>query len=74
MSLKEEFCRLLNSSETGSVSDALVKEQFGERYQSLAPIINEMLTSKRLVLLTQGDRIYYKQIREEIALKFEGLG
>ena len=71
MSLKVEFCCLLKSGYT--ISDVHIKEKFGERFQLLAPIIEEMLGSKQLVLVPFGDVIYYRHIREENALKLEDL-
>ena len=71
MSLKDKFCGLLKSSDT--ISDDHIKEKFGERFQLLAPIIEEMLGSKQLVLVPFGNVIYYRHIREENALKLEDL-
>lgn len=73
MSLRDEFSRLLNSNDNG-LPDSQLKDHFGERYAGLAVIINDMLSSNRLQLFTQGGMIIYKLIREETAIKFEGLG
>ena len=74
MAIGDEFLRLLQSFEDG-LQDSQLKEHFGEnQYGGLEPIINELIAANRLQLFTQGDMLVYKLIREETALKFEGLG
>ena len=71
--LSEEFINLLTLSEEG-VQESAVKSHFQDRYASLAPIINDLVESNRLQLFTQGGLLVYKILKEETAIKFEGLG
>jgi hypothetical protein len=71
--LAEEFLRLLLSNEEG-YSDESIRIQFAGKYDQLAPAINELLSQNRLQLFTQNGSLFYKAIKEETAMKFEGLG
>lgn len=72
-SLNEELLRLLLASDEG-LSDEHIRAHFGSRYEQLASAINDLLRSNRLLLFHQGESLWYKAVREETALKFEGLG
>jgi hypothetical protein len=71
--IADELLRVLLAYEDG-LSDDQVKSAFGERYEQLPPAINELLAVNRLQLFTQGSALVYRAIKEETALKFEGLG
>jgi hypothetical protein len=71
--LAEELLRLLLSNEDG-YSDESIRIQFGSKYEQLAPAINELLSANRLQLFTQNGSLFYKAVKEETAVKFEGLG
>eukprot|EP01041_Mallomonas_annulata_P007617 gene7617-15600_t len=72
-SLSEKLLKLLNENEEG-YPDTGLRECFGDKYEGLVPIINDLLGSNRLQLLMQGNVVVYKLIHEEKAAKFEGLG
>lgn len=72
-SIADELLRVLLAHEEG-VSDDVIKETFGTRYELVAPAINELLSVNRLQLFTQNGTLVYKAIREETAMKFDGLG
>lgn len=58
----------------GGLSDEELQNIFGDRYgQELVEILNHLLNLNRLQLLKKGDVLIYKLIREETAIKFEGL-
>ena len=58
----------------GGLSDEELQTIFGDRYgQELVEILNHLLNLNRLQLLKKGDVLIYKLIREETAIKFEGL-
>lgn len=69
--LAEELLRFLLSNEEGYPDDA-IRTHFNNRYEQLTPAINELLQVNRLQLFNQNDSLYYKAIREETAMKFEG--
>ena len=71
--IAEELLRTLLAYEDG-VSDDQVRIIFGARYEQLASAINDLLGLNRVQLFTQGATLVYKAIKEETALKFEGLG
>lgn len=71
--IADEFLHTLLVYEDG-VSDDAVRAIFGTRYAQLAGAINELLGFNRIQLFTQGTTLVYKAIKEETALKFEGLG
>jgi hypothetical protein len=71
--IADELLRVLLAHEDG-ISDEQLRSVFGGRYELLAPAINELLTLNRLQLFTQGSALVYKAIKEEVALKFDGLG
>jgi hypothetical protein len=71
--LADELLRVLLAHEDG-LSDDQVKEVFGDRYEKLAGAINELLQANRVQLFKQGNALVYRAIKEETALKFEGLG
>jgi hypothetical protein len=72
-SISEELLRLLLASEDG-LPDEQVRAHFGTRYEQLVPAINDLLASNRLLLFTQSGSLLYKAVKEETAMKFEGLG
>ena len=58
----------------GGLSDEELQTIFGDRYgQELVEILNNLLNLNRLQLLKKGGVLIYKLIREETAVKFEGL-
>jgi len=71
--LTAELLSLVQSSDEG-LTDERVRQTFGSRYEQLAPSINELLSNNRLQLFTQGGALVYKAVKEETAIKFEGLG
>mmetsp|Transcript_914 Transcript_914/g.2036 ORF Transcript_914/g.2036 Transcript_914/m.2036 type:complete len:303 (-) Transcript_914:24-932(-) len=71
--LADELLRVLLAHEEG-LSDDQVKQSFGDRYEKLAGAINELLQANRVQLFKQGNVLVYRAIKEETALKFEGLG
>ena len=71
--IADEFLRVLLAHEDG-LSDERVRAVFNDRYEQLAPAINELLAVNRLQLFTQGASLVYRAIKEETAAKFEGLG
>mmetsp|Transcript_3882 Transcript_3882/g.5337 ORF Transcript_3882/g.5337 Transcript_3882/m.5337 type:complete len:307 (+) Transcript_3882:18-938(+) len=71
--LTAELLSLVQSSDEG-LTDERVRLTFGPRYEQLAPSINELLSNNRLQLFTQGGALVYKAVKEETAIKFEGLG
>ena len=71
--IADELLRVLLAHEDG-ISDDQLRAVFNERYEQLAPAINDLLGHNRLQLFTQGSTLVYKAIKEEIAQKFEGLG
>jgi hypothetical protein len=71
--IADELLRVLLGQEDG-MSDEQLRTVFGQRYELLAPAINELLTMNRVQLFTQGSSLVYKAIKEEIAQKFDGLG
>lgn len=71
--LSEELLRLLQASEEG-LSDEQIRSHFGGRYEQLAAAINDLLSCNRLLLFTQGGSLVYRAVKEETAMKFEGLG
>mmetsp|Transcript_12258 Transcript_12258/g.18570 ORF Transcript_12258/g.18570 Transcript_12258/m.18570 type:complete len:293 (+) Transcript_12258:48-926(+) len=73
MSLQDQLLQILHSSEDG-VSDNDLKQQFGDSYSSLVPIINELLRTNHIQLFLQGGVLFYRAIEEAIAAKLEGLG
>lgn len=73
MGLSEELLRLLLASEEG-LSDEQIRAHFGGRYEQLVSAINELLAANRLLLFTSAGSLVYKAVKEETALKFEGLG
>ena len=57
------------------LSDEDIRKIFGDRYgQDLVQILNHLLSLNRLQLFHKGDILIYKLIREETAIKVEGLG
>lgn len=72
--LSEEFLGLLNAHSDEGVMDTKVKEHFGSRYSELADVINSLMQSNRIQLFQLGGILIYKIIKEETAVKFEGLG
>eukprot|EP01032_Pedospumella_encystans_P019805 gene19805-22512_t len=71
--IADELLRTLLAYEDG-VPDEQIRVIFGARYEQLATAINELLGANRIQLFTQGNALVYKAIKEETALKFEGLG
>ena len=71
--LADEFLRVLLAHEDG-LTDDILKVQYGARYEALPSAINELLAINRIQLFTQGSSLLYKAIKEETAMKFEGLG
>ncbi len=71
--IADELLRFLLAHEEGA-SDDQIKSSFGSRYVQVADAINELLGINRLQLFTQNNALVYKAIREETAVKFEGLG
>jgi DNA-directed RNA polymerase III subunit RPC6 len=73
MSLKDRLIGLLSSTQTGC-SESTLRGHFGSEYESIVPILNELLNSNRIQLFTQaaGDMIF-KLIEEEKAMKMHGL-
>jgi len=72
-SLSDQLISLLNANVDG-YSDENIREHFRENYESLVPIINDMLRTNRLQLFMQGNTLVYKLIHESKAAKLEGLG
>jgi DNA-directed RNA polymerase III subunit RPC6 len=56
------------------ISNAALKDKFGEVYIQLVPIINELVSESRLVMskLSNGG-LFYAMVSDEIASKFAGL-
>ena len=73
MDIHDEFLQILESNANGISNDEL-KEHFGDRFPSLVTVINDFLKMNRIQLLQQGDALFYRLIKEEIAVKFAGLG
>lgn len=71
--IADELLRTLLAHEDG-LSDEHVRAVFGERYSLLAAAINDLLAVNRVQLFTQGASLVYRAIKEETAMKFEGLG
>ena len=72
--LQELLVQKLQEHEDG-LSDEDIRRIFGDRYgQDLVQILNNLLSLNRLQLFHKGDILIYKLIREETAIKFEGLG
>ena len=72
--LQELLVQKLQEHEDG-LSDEDIRKIFGDRYgQDLVQILNHLLSLNRLQLFHKGDILIYKLIREETAIKFEGLG
>ena len=72
-SVADDLLRFLLAHEDG-VSDDQIKSSYGSKYEQIAPAINELLGVDRLQLFTQNGSLVYKAIREETAMKFDGLG
>ena len=72
-SMKEELLSLLGSDRNG-VSESAIRERFGANYESMVPILNELLGSNRVQLFTQsnGDMIF-RLVDEDKAVKMIGL-
>lgn len=72
--ISQELINILHGYEDG-LSDSQLKPIFGDRYEKLAPAINELLGSNRIQLYQQHDgTLVYKALKAETAAKFEGLG
>lgn len=71
--LADELIRLVQAYEQG-VTDTEIQSYFKDRYNSLPPIINALLSQNRLKLFTLNGSLVYKAIDAAIAAKFEGLG
>ena len=69
----DEFLRLLLANEDGLSNDKLKTMFSTEKFQQLPSIINNLLSSNRIQIFTQGNSLVYKAIKEEIAVKFDGL-
>lgn len=73
--LKERFIRVFSEPifKVG-ISNAALKDKFGEVYIQLVPIINELVGESRLVMskLANGG-LFYTMVSDEIASKFAGL-
>jgi DNA-directed RNA polymerase III subunit RPC6 len=73
--LKERFIRVFSEPifKVG-ISNAALKEKFGEVYIQLVPIINELTSESRLVMskLANGG-LFYTMVSDEVASKFAGL-
>jgi DNA-directed RNA polymerase III subunit RPC6 len=74
--LRAQLIETLGGSETG-LSDVALKEKFGARYESLVPVINELLGENRLELYRNnsagGAGLVYKLVDEQTASKLQGL-
>ena len=77
--LKQRFLDLFTKRrrvEEG-LTNAVIKREFGVKYQLLVPYINELLNKSRLTLETQnnGDKreLVYRLLSEETASKYHGL-
>ena len=71
--IADELLRVLLAHDEG-VADEQIKEHFGSRYELVAGAINELSACHRLQFFKQGNSLVYKAIREETAVKFDGLG
>ena len=72
--LQQEFIDLLKASD-GELSDMTISQHFGQRYEGLVPIINNMSSQKRLTLMFDADNIlHYKLQNEEKVEKMKKLG
>jgi DNA-directed RNA polymerase III subunit RPC6 len=73
--LKARFIRVFSEPifKVG-ISNAALKDKFGEVYIQLVPIINELVSESRLVMskLSNGG-LFYTMVSDEIASKFAGL-
>jgi DNA-directed RNA polymerase III subunit RPC6 len=73
--LKARFIRVFSEPifKVG-ISNAALKDKFGEVYIQLVPIINELVSESRLVMskLSNGG-LFYTMVSDEIASKFSGL-
>lgn len=70
----EELLRFLQAHEDG-VAESQVKQAFGDRYAEVAGALNELLTLNRVQLFkNQEGMLVFKTIKEETAVKFDGLG
>eukprot|EP01038_Epipyxis_sp_PR26KG_P005909 gene5909-8152_t len=71
--MSEELLRVLLAQEDG-LSDEQLQSTFGAQYTQLPPAINELLKLNRIQLFTQNGGIVYRAMKEETAVKLEGLG
>lgn len=78
--LHDEFWHLLQKYENG-LDDIIVREHFQSGYSAeLTSVINALVASNRIQLYTTTSNkngemgLVYKLVKEETALKFEGLG
>mmetsp|Transcript_20985 Transcript_20985/g.32014 ORF Transcript_20985/g.32014 Transcript_20985/m.32014 type:complete len:348 (-) Transcript_20985:322-1365(-) len=79
--LKQRFLDLFTQKQRRGqeqgLTNAIIKREFGTKYQLLVPFINELLNQSRLTLetLNSGDKkeLVYRLISEEAASKYHGL-
>lgn len=70
--LRERFIALFQNDDS-EVSNASLKETFGDEYLQLVPIINELIRESRLSMSKVGEELYYTLVNDETAAKFAGL-
>lgn len=74
--IADEFLRTLLAHEDG-MSDEQVLALCGGRYAQLEvrrEAYNELIEANRVQLFKQGTSLVYRAIKEEAAMKLEGLG
>jgi RNA polymerase Rpc34 subunit len=73
--LRDQFIDLFSQEQyKGGISNAALKEKFGELYYKLVPIINELTKESRLVMSrTAKNELFYTLVSQDVANKFAGL-
>lgn len=72
-SLSAQLHALLRENPDG-VPDMMLREHFGTRYEQLPEMLNPLLQTRRLQLLTDhAGKLFYKVVSEEKATKLQGL-
>lgn len=71
--LRDEFTNLFRDQYKHGMSNSQLKKLFGDRYNQLPTIINDLIKESRLTMSKVGNELFYNFIAADLASKFAGL-
>ncbi len=71
--LRDEFIGLFKDKYQHGLSNSELKKIFGDRYNQLPAIINDLIKESRLGMSKVGNELFYNFIAADLASKFAGL-